>query len=214
VIWNFHVYICQKQNSTKNFKMVKQLILVAWIGLVGISLSCDGPKGDVGPAGPAGAQGPAGAKGDTGVAGTDALGAKMITTGMVKSDNGGYTLGVSNLTPADTLMLQNAGVFVYIKSQDYWWSLPGTVPFGDGKATTFEFSQAVRNGRTFFVRIKAMDWLEEQPTAPDREFEAIRVIIVPAENFRRVNAQINWKDYNAVVKSLNLKESSILKADL
>jgi hypothetical protein len=189
--------------------MMKKLIFCAWIALIGVSLGCDGEKGDVGPQGPAGPAGPAGAVGDTGVAGKDALGAKVVTTGAVKSNDGGYTFGLSNLTPADTTFLTNCGVFVYIKSQNFWWAVPGTVDFGSGKTSTFNFKHTLRNGRTFFVDIKPVSWSEDQPTAPAREFESIRVIMVPTENFRRANANINWKDYNAVVKALGIKESDI-----
>lgn len=194
--------------------MMKKLFFCAWIAILGVSVGCDGDKGDVGPQGPAGPTGQAGPKGDSGVAGKDALGARVITTPAVKSDGGGYTFGISNLTPADTTFLTTCGVFVYVKSQNYWWSLPGTVEFSPGKSSTFNFKQALRNGRTFFVNIRPISWTEDQPTAPERTFESIRVILVPTESFRRTNAEIDWKDYNAVVKALNLKETDFIKADL
>ena len=198
--------------------MLKRLIFCAWVVLVGVALvNCDGEKGDVGPAGKDGAAGPAGPqgpKGDTGVAGEDALGAKIITTGALKTESdGGYSFGISNMTPADTAMLVNAGIFVYIKSKDYWWSIPGPVGFASGDTTTFSFRYALRNGRTFFVLIKPVSWTDGTPTPPARDLDAVRVIIVPTEKFRRA-ASIDWKDYNAVVKALNLKESEAVSADL
>ncbi|MDR6803511.1 hypothetical protein J2Y45_000781 [Dyadobacter sp. BE34] len=197
--------------------MLKRLIFFASVVLIGMSLvNCDGEKGDVGPAGKDGATGPAGAqgpKGDTGVAGKDALGARIITTGALKTEaDGGYSFGVSNLTPADTAMLTDAGVFVYIKSQNYWWSIPGPVGFASGDTTTFHFRYALRNGRTFFVQIKPVSWTDGTPTAPVRDLESVRVIFVPTEKFRR-SAAIDWKDYNAVVKALNLNESDAIQAD-
>jgi hypothetical protein len=197
--------------------MLKRLIFFASVVLIGVTLvNCDGDKGDVGPAGKDGAAGPAGPqgpKGDTGLAGKDALGARIITTGALKTEaDGGYSFGISNLTPADTTMLTDAGIFVYIKSQNYWWSVPGPVGFVSGDTTTFHFRYALRNGRTFFVQIKPVSWTDDSPTPPSRDLEAVRVIIVPTEKFRR-SAAIDWKDYNAVVKALNLKESDALQAD-
>ncbi|MGG7662677.1 hypothetical protein [Dyadobacter sp. BHUBP1] len=177
-------------------------------------VNCEGEKGDVGPAGKDGATGPQGPKGDTGVAGKDALGARVITTGPLKTEpDGGYTFGISNLTPADTLMLDDAGIFVYIKSQNSWWSIPGPVGFASGDSTTFHFRYALRNGRTFFVFIKPTSWTTDTPKAPARDLESVRVVIVPTEKFRR-SAAIDWKDYNAVVKALNLNESDAISADL
>ncbi|PSL32880.1 collagen-like protein [Dyadobacter jiangsuensis] len=197
--------------------MLKRLIFFASVVLIGVTLvNCDGDKGDVGPAGKDGATGPAGPqgpKGDTGVAGKDALGARIITTGALKTDaDGGYAFGISNLTPADTTMLTNAGVFVYIKSQNYWWSIPGPVGFTATDTTTFHFRYALRNGRTFFVQIKPVSWTGGSPTAPTRDLESVRVILVPTEKFRR-SAAIDWKNYDAVVKALNLNESDAIKAD-
>lgn len=193
--------------------MIKQLILIAWIGLVVASLGCEGKKGDVGPAGTPGtpgAAGPAGPKGDTGVAGTDALGARIVTTGSVRSDGGGYTFGISRLTPADTVFLSTCGVFVYIKSQTYWHSIPGVVPFG-ADSTTFNFKYALRPAtNAFIVNIRPISWTEDQPVAPERQFEAIRVILVPTENFRRVSAEVNMANYDEAMKALGLKESDVV----
>ena len=189
--------------------MIKQLILIAWVGLAVASLGCKGSKGDIGPAGPAGPTGQTGAIGDTGVAGTDALGAKVITTGAVRSDGGGYTFGISKLTPADTVFLSTCGVFVYIKSQTYWHSIPGVVPFGTD-STTFNFKYALRNAtNAFIVNIRPITWTEDQPTAPERQFEAIRVILVPTEAYGRINSSVNMKNYDEAVKALGLSESDV-----
>jgi hypothetical protein len=42
-------------------------------------------------------------------------------------------------------------------------------------------------------------------TAKKRKFQKIRVVIVPAQN-GRLNAEFDWKDYEAVRKEFNLPE--------
>ncbi|QRR03483.1 hypothetical protein [Dyadobacter sandarakinus] len=188
--------------------MIKQLILIAWIGLAAVSLGCDGDKGDVGPAGPAGPAGAAGAKGDTGVAGKDALGAKVITTDSVLSDAGGYSFGVA--ASQDTAFFSTCGVFVYIKSNGWWYNIPGSVAFGD-QSSTFNFRHALLNGRTFFVKIFPTSWSEQTDVAPERKFESIRIILVPTTQYGRLNSSVDFKDYNAVVKALGVKEKDFIK---
>lgn len=192
---------------------MRKIIFFAWIALAGLTMACEGEKGDVGPAGPKGDKGDAGAKGDTGVAGKDALGARVVTTGAVKSDAGGYTFGISNITKEDSTFLSTCGVLVYIKSQNWWWNIPGKVDFGNGKTGTFEFKQSLRT-KTFFVDIRPVSWSEDQQTAPARDFEAIRIVLVPTEKFRRSSAEINWSNYDEVVKALGIKESDIIQSDL
>jgi hypothetical protein len=195
--------------------MIKRLTFIAWIALIGLVTSCDGDKGDIGPAGPAGPKGETGAPGKDGANGEDGkdgVGAKEIVATAVKSTKGGYTLGKSNLTSADTAMINKSVVVVFIKSQGMWWSQPGTVPFADGKWTNFTFATLLR-GTTFFVDIRAQSWSEQQETAPEREFEAIRAVIIPAEKLR-LNAEVDMKNYEEVVAAFGIKESDILQADI
>ena len=192
--------------------MLKKLMVVAWLGLIGLSLGCDGEKGDVGPAGPAGPAGAAGAKGDTGVAGKDGITAKELVTAQVNSTNGGYTMGKSNLTPADTAMLSSSVVVVFIKAQNLWWALPGKVDFAAGKSTTFNFITLLR-GNQFFIDIRPVSWTDGGDKAPERVFQSIRAVIIPSEKFRR-NAEVDWNNYEEVVSTLGLTEKDIIKADL
>ncbi|NIJ51503.1 collagen-like triple helix repeat-containing protein [Dyadobacter arcticus] len=202
--------------------MLKKLIVIAWIGIVGVSLSCEGPEGKTGPAGVAGPAGSAGApgtpgapgaKGDTGVAGIDALGAReLITAGPVKSTNGGYTIGKNNLSAADTAALARSVVIVFIQSQNFWWAIPGRVEFPDNKVTTFNFVTLLRRNQ-FFVDIRPVSWSEDQPTAPEREFQRIRAVIIPSKSFR-ANAGVNLNNYEEVVKAFGLKESDVIEADI
>lgn len=195
--------------------MIRRLTFIAWIAFIGLVTSCDGDKGDVGPAGPAGPKGETGAPGKDGAAGEDGkdgVGAKEIVATAVKSTNGGYTLGKANLTSADTAMISKSVVVLFIKSQGVWWSQPGIVRFPDNKWTNFTFVTLLRN-TTFFVDIRPMSWSEEQATAPEREFEAIRAVIIPAEKLR-LNAEVDMTNYEEVVSAFGIKESDILQADI
>lgn len=192
--------------------MLKKLMVVAWLGLIGLSLGCDGEKGDVGPAGPAGPAGAVGPKGDSGVDGKDGIGARELVTAQVNSTNGGYTMGKNNLTPADTVALASSVVIVFIKAQNLWWALPGKVDFAVGKSTTFNFITLLR-GNQFFIDIRPVSWTDGGDKAPERVFQSIRAVIIPSEKFRR-NAEVDWNNYEEVVSTLGLTEKDIIKADL
>jgi hypothetical protein len=195
--------------------MIKRLTFIAWIAFIGLMASCDGDKGDVGPAGPAGPKGETGAPGKDGVDGEDGkdgVGAKEIVATAVKSTNGGYTLGKANLTSADTAMISKSVVVVFIRSQGLWWSQPGIVRFPENKWTNFTFVTLLRN-TTFFVDIRPQTWSEQQDTAPERDFEAIRAVIIPAEKLR-LNAEVDMNNYEEVVSAFGIKESDILQADI
>ncbi|GGH40732.1 collagen-like protein [Dyadobacter endophyticus] len=192
--------------------MIKRLTFIAWIALIGLVTSCDGDKGDVGPAGPAGPKGETGAPGKDGEPGKDGVGAKEIVATAVKSTNGGYTLGKANLTSADTAMISKSVVVLFIKSQGVWWSQPGIVRFPDNKWTNFTFVTLLRN-LTLFVDIRPLTWSEQQEKAPERDFEAIRAVIIPAEKLR-LNAEVDMNNYEEVVSAFGIKESDILEADV
>ena len=183
--------------------MIKKLMFIAWIGLIGVGFGCDGPQGEVGPAGPKGDPGAAGGKGEPGEPGEDGIGAREILTGPVATTRGGYTLGKANLAAADTAMIDNSVIVVFIKSGGFWWAQPGIVRFGDNW-TNFHFV-TTRRGTTLFVDIRALSWSENQPTAPERQLEAIRAVIIPADKLRQ-NAEVDWKDYRQAMAALGLKE--------
>ncbi|SEJ31785.1 hypothetical protein SAMN05216327_108241 [Dyadobacter sp. SG02] len=192
--------------------MIKKLTFIAWIALVGLITSCDGDKGDVGPAGPAGPKGETGAPGKDGVNGEDGVGAKEIVAGAVKTTKGGYTLGKANLTQADTAMVNKSVVVLFIKSKDLWWAQPGKVEFADNQWTQFNFVTLLR-GTTLFVDIRPVAWSEQQETAPERDLQGIRAVIIPAEKLR-LNAEVDLTNYDEVVSKLGIKESDILEADI
>lgn len=182
--------------------MIKKLMIIAWIAIVGVGIGCDGPKGDVGPAG---AQGPKGETGAAGANGEDGIMAKEIVTGAVQSTKGGYTLGKANLSSEDSVMISKSVVVVFIKSQGLWWAQPGKVEFGEGKFTNFSFVTLLR-GSNFYVDIRPVNWSEtDQPTAPERQFEAIKAVIIPSESLR-TNANVDWTNYKETMSALGLKE--------
>jgi hypothetical protein len=195
--------------------MIKKLTFIAWIALIGLIASCDGDKGDVGPAGPAGPKGETGAPGKDGVNGEDGedgIGAREIVAGAVKTTKGGYTLGKANLTQADTAMVSKSVVVVFVKSNNLWWPLPGKVEFPDNQWTSFTFVTLLR-GTTFFVDIRPQSWSEQQDTAPERDLQGVRAVVIPSEKLR-LNAEVDLKNYDEVISKFGIKESDILQADI
>lgn len=198
--------------------MIKRLAFICWIALIGATMSCDGDKGDVGPVGPAGPAGAAGAPGKDGTNGTngqdgkDGVGAREITVGAVKTTKGGYTTGKAGLTSADTAMINKSVVVVFIKSQGLWWAQPGMVKFADNAWTNFTYVTLLRN-LNFFVDIRPVSWSEQQDTAPERDLEGIRVVIIPAEKLR-LNADVDMTNYDELVSKLGLTKANIWEADL
>lgn len=194
--------------------MLKKLTFILPILIAVLLASCDGEKGDVGPAGPAGPAGAQGPKGDSGVNGQDGedgVGALMISSGPVKSYQGGYVLGKSGLTATDSVFLSNCAVLTYVRAQDRYYAVPGVVKWeGNTKHTNFNSWSTYLNTR-FYVVIDPISWSEDQATPPEREFQDVRAILVPAEKFR-LNADADWSDYEATVKSLGA-DVKILTAD-
>jgi hypothetical protein len=196
--------------------MLKNLILITCLCLSVFLVSCDGDKGDVGPAGPAGPGGAAGAqgpKGDSGVNGQDGedgVGARMISTGPVKSYQGGYVMGKSNVTAEDSIYIANSVIVMYVKSQNRWWAMPGIARWDDDKWTEFGFYSRYAASR-LYITLQAQRWSEDQPTAPERDFQDIRAVLIPANKFRG-NAEVNLSSYEETIKSLGLKDSDAVPA--
>ena len=200
--------------------MFKNLIIIAFFCLSVIFVGCDGDKGDVGPqgpAGPTGAAGAAGAKGDTGVNGKDGIGARVISTGRVNSFQGGYTLGKSNLTAADSVFFANSviQVFVTARHQSFnqvrTYGMPGKAYFDTNDYTHFEFNTLYRNSR-IYIELVADNWSGGGATAPVRVFDNIKAVIIPASEFRK-NGEVNYSSYEETLKSVGLTEADEEQAD-
>jgi hypothetical protein len=195
--------------------MLKRLLVIAWIGLVGISLSCKGPAGDVGPKGDAGAAGAPGAPGPAGPAGKDGTsgsGAFVLTSGADTTDaEGAFLAGLTGITAANKTMLENAAVMVYLKVSDAYWPIPGVVGFQTG-VSEFTALHYV-NGTNFFVDIFQTNWSENQDAAPRRIVQGIKVVVVPATALR-LNADVNLKNYEETIAAFGIKDQEEVKLDL
>jgi hypothetical protein len=195
--------------------MLKKLLIVAWVGLVGISLSCKGPEGDVGPKGDTGAQGPAGPAGPAGAAGKDGTsgaGAFVLATGADTTDaEGGFLLGLSGVTAENKAVLESAAVLVYLKNGDAFWPVPGVVGFATG-VSDFTALHYV-NGTNFFVDIFQTNWSEDSDTAPRRIVQGIKVVVIPATALR-MNADVNLKNYEETIAAFGLAGQAETALDL
>lgn len=190
--------------------MFTRLLLFAWIGLMVFMVSCKGDKGDVGPQGEKGDTGAAGPAGPAGEDGTSGGGALILSSGEDSSDSlGGYVIGIPNLTAADDSLLQSSAVLVYIKAQGVYWPLPGVVSFGENAVSEFTFIHGIEES-TFFVQIFQRGWSEENlQEAPERDFEDVRVVIIPGTILGRMNGQINLKSYEETIAALGLTDKDV-----
>jgi hypothetical protein len=195
--------------------MLKNLIVITFLSLSVIFVSCEGPQGEVGPAGAAGAAGPAGPagpKGDSGVNGQDGVGALMFSTGAVPSYQGGYVLGKSNLTEEDSTLIANSAILLYVKANNRWWAVPGIVRWDPATTfTNYGFYTRYAASR-LYITLQALSWSEQQATAPERQFQDIRAVILPATEFR-LSSEKNWSNYEETLKTLGLKDSDARLVD-
>jgi hypothetical protein len=198
--------------------MLKNLTIVAFFSLALFFAGCKGDQGDVGPAGaagPAGANGAAGAqgpKGDTGTKGLDGIGAMVISTGPVKSESGGFVFGKLLLTPADSVVLANSVIQVYVTANNRVWGMPGKA-YWNGLATFTDFSFYSRYLNTrLYVALIPERWSEDQATPPERDFQDIRAVIIPVTKYKaRLN--LDYSNYEETMKSLGLTEADVIHAD-
>ncbi len=167
-------------------------MLVVLIGL-GFS-ACKGPQGEIGPEGP---QGPQGVQGEQGEPGT--AGAFQFSTGAADTDESGDVVFALEDLPADAVASVEKGVIlIYAKSQNLWFPLPGIVLFGNNQVSNYSFFYGME-GQNLNVFL-----LQTSETA-QRNFQDIRVVVVPALN-ARLSAELDLKNYEAVRKAFNLPE--------
>jgi len=197
--------------------MFKKLLIIAWVGLVGLTAACKGPQGDVGPQGEKGDTGATGATGATGPAGASGGGgvsAQTYSSGADTTDTeGGFIAGFTASSAADALELENSAVLVYIKSNGAYWSLPGIVGFGTDKYSQFT-SVHYATGTNFIVEVFQTDWSENQNTPPARIVEDVKIVIIPSALVGRMNAEVNLKNYEETVAALGLTEANNLKVTI
>ena len=178
--------------------MMRKLIVVLLMGSLPFLYSCDKLKGDVGPAGPQGEQGVAGPKGETGDAGTGTGGALQFSRDTASTDADGALGFGFTLTQENAKAIEKGVILVYAKSGGYWFPLPGLVFFGED-VTNYTFLYQVDKLALNLVILETV----ENPKI--RKFESVRVVVIPASN-GRLNAEVDYKDYEAVRKTFNLPQ--------
>jgi hypothetical protein len=192
--------------------MFKKLLIIAWVGLVAVTIGCKGDQGDVGPQGAKGDTGTAGPAGPAGPAGEDGVGsgsgAFVFTNGADTSDVEGSFYSGFTFPAEDAAVYENAAVMVYIKAQGVYWPVPGVVSFGTGKVSNYTFVHGV-DETTFFVDILTTGWAEDVEAPPTRIAQDIKVIVLPAELLGRMNGDLKNKSYEEAMSALGLTEKDV-----
>lgn len=195
--------------------MYKKLLLVVCVCFMAFLAGC---KGDDGAVGPQGEKGETGATGPAGPAGEGGSGSAFIlTTGAVSGTGTGADLSfvlAEDLSAADQAAYDSSlVVMVYGKSLGVWWPLPGIIQFEGSAVSNFTFVHGVEEA-TFFIDILTTGWSEDTDTAPTRDFDDIRIVLIPASSGARLSADVNWKNYDETISALGLKDSLAKKAIL
>ena len=195
--------------------MYKKLLLVVCVCFMAFLAGCKGDDGAVGPQGEkgeTGATGPAGPAGEGGSAS-----AFILTTGAVSGTgtNGDLSFVLAeNLSAADQAAYDSSFVvMVYGKSLGVWWPLPGIIQFEGSTVSNFTFVHGVDQA-TFFLDILTTGWSEDTDTAPTRNFDDIRIVLMPASSGARLSADVNWKSYEETISALGLNDSVAKKTIL
>ncbi len=174
--------------------MTRKLLFVLFMGSLPFLYSCDKLKGDIGPEGPQGEQGVAGEKGDPG----DPAGAIQVTLDTASTDADGNLARGFEIGAANAAIVEKGAVLVYAKASNAWFPLPGPVFFSDA-VSNYTFAYAIQ-GENLVVQLLQLD-----ETPKKRKFQSVRVVLIPAAN-ARLNAEVDYKDYEAVQKAYNLPE--------
>lgn len=189
--------------------MFKKLLIIAWVGLVGLTVSCKGPQGDVGPQGEQGATGATGPQGPAGESGEGSASAGSIivfmdgldvdSTGWAGFGSDTFFEGASE---DEIAAFEKGAYLVYAKSGGAYFPLPGYVLFSD-EAISYSYLYARENQGLYFEIFQTSN-----AKVPKRSFEEIRVLVMPALNARQ-STSVDWKDYHAAVTALGLTENDI-----
>lgn len=172
--------------------MIRKLLFLLLVGTIPFLTSCDKLKGDDGAIGPAGEIGP---KGDPGEVG-DPAGALQVTLDTASTDAKGDLVRGFEIGKDNVASVEKGVVLVYVKTGNAWFAMPGPVFFADG-ASNYTYAYAIQ-GINLVVQLFQLD---EKPKM--RKFQAVRVVLVPAFN-ARLNAQVDYKNYEEVRKAFNL----------
>jgi hypothetical protein len=197
--------------------MFKKLLIIAWVGLVAVTIGCKGDQGDVGPQGAKGDTGTAGPAGPAGPAGESGEGVGVVpliySFGADTTNAEGHfpILTVEDLSAEEEEAWDSAVIMVYLKSGGAYWPLPGIVSFGTSGSSQFTFVHGIEE-KTFFIDAFQYDWSGRTAStdkAPIRIVQDFRLIVVPGSKVGKLNGEANWKTYEEAVSALGLNESDV-----
>jgi hypothetical protein len=215
---------------------MKKLKLFMAIGLMGLlcMVGCKGPEGPVGPQGATGAAGKDGGTGAVGPQGATGAAGKDGGTGAVgpqgatgaagkdgnanvlqisydsKTHNGNTDLFLAFPTTISTEVVDKSLFYVYLKKKvkssddkeyDYWFPVPGETNTGNEYSYYVFAGNATLSAGLYLKRV--VNYFNG-----DETFNAIRVVVIPANNSvsggRKAN--IDFRNYEQVRKTFNLPE--------
>lgn len=186
----------------------------------------EGPQGPVGPAGPAGPTGPTGPAGTSGVAGTPGQSATAVSTTVVtvtqgttnvlqinypaRTHDGSKDLALS--FPASSSLtfdqIEKSLFYVYLKQTTstpdgfrlaYWYAVPGQTPGGNFYSYyIFPGNSGLSAG--LFIRRTTNFRLGPE------DFDAVRIVVVPASLLVGGRLALDFRDYEAVRKAFGLTD--------
>ena len=186
--------------------MLKILSYIAYASIVITLLNCKGSDGDTGAVGPKGDTGIQGPKGDT-VNNT----ALVYSSGTDTTDALGYfSWTLDNQTEEDLKFWNSATIFVFIKSSGVYWPIPGNINFGENDDSSLSYNFGIVN-KSISAEITQTNWTGKATgtlTPPIRIVEDVRIVAVPGV-IMRVNAHVNWQNYDQTIAALGLNEKDV-----
>ncbi|HEV7347493.1 hypothetical protein [Telluribacter sp.] len=197
---------------------IKQVLFVTALSLSAALYSCEGPEGQIGPQGPtgqSGAQGQQGPKGDKGDAGEkgeagdkgeagNPAGAIQFSMGASISNESGSFVDTTVITYKNLSAVEKGLVQGYVKSRNTWFPIPNKIRLASendnlGVIKDVLFAYRLDNS-TMITTVHV--W---EGGGLKYQVQDIRVVIVPAQN-ARLNAEVDFSNYEEVRKAYNLPE--------
>jgi hypothetical protein len=167
-----------------------------------------GCSGSEGPPGPQGQQGPPGESID--VTGTTF---DLVNVNFTTANQHQYGLTFAD---AKVTVLESDAVLVYIdwgetdvngEKLRAYRLLPQTAFFDNGGILTYNFDRTSKDFSIFLDGTVNLATVSADYTTN----QSFRVVVVPSDFAARTNGSVDFNDYNAVAKYLNIKESAITK---
>jgi len=180
-----------------NKKLIPLLLVI-----VAIFQGCRGPEGPPGPEGGS----------------IDVTGTTVDLVGVNFDANNDYSYSMS-YADLDVTVFESDAVLIYIDFEDVtsggqtlkaFRLLPQTLFFDNGGIMTYNYDQTKNDFSIFLDGNVNLATLTDAYTRNQN----FRIIVVPADFALRTNAELDYSDYNAVVKALNIDESKIRKVSV